>query len=154
MDEANLTTVNLLRRQARAEHEELHQLLTEVRNQFGACTQHTDPAKGRCFAEAARQLRQHIDSHFAHEASGGWLEEAVVRAPHLAHRLTRLEHEHEPLRKQAAHLVKMAEALDRTSDPPDALHKEFDRFAKRLLKHEADEEQVLSEGFNEDLDLR
>jgi hypothetical protein len=154
MDETYRTTFNLLMHESRAEHNKLHQLLSDVRNQFGACDLRSGDARGRCYAEVVRRLQQHLETHFAHEEGGGWLEEAVVHAPHLAHRLTQLEREHGPLLEQAAHLITIAESLDRTGESPAQLQAEFEQLSVRLLKHEADEAQVLADGFNEELDIK
>jgi hemerythrin-like domain-containing protein len=151
MDAINQTTVNLLTHQARTEHEELHQLLDEVCNQL--CPSNRDDFKATFLGDAIRRLQRHLETHFAHEECGGWLEEAVACAPHLAGRLTKLEREHGVLRKQMAELIEAAKALERAPGDSTEFRVAFDQFATRLLQHESDEERMLAEGFNEELDI-
>lgn len=153
MNEINAATVNLLVREARAEQAKLRELLDKVRNRLCDCKRQAGDSKGQCLVKAVRKLQKHIEAHFAFEEQGGWLEEAVIRAPHLAHQLTLLEREHEPLRRHAAELVKMAETFGHGDQVIDELRDQFECFAERLLQHEADEDRMLAEGFNEELDL-
>lgn len=153
MSEENKTTVALLAHQARAEHEELHHLLGAVQRQLEGCGKQGRCEAGACSAAALKKLREHLLAHFDREEKGGWLEEAVVRAPHLAHQLAALERQHNPLRDCLARLVGDAEAMDGTEESIEQLRVNFEKFAHKLLKHEANEEHVLQEGFNEDLDI-
>ncbi len=157
MTEHDKTAISLLMHQLQTGHDELRQLLEEVRSGFTACKQVTGAERGQCLAAAVRELQGHIETHFAREEQGGWLEEAVIRAPHLAHRLTLLEREHTPLRQQLAKLVEFVATADCVADCTAGrlaqLQKDFDHFVAKLLHHEAEEEQVLAEGFNEELEI-
>lgn len=152
MNESEKTTVTFLVHQLHAEHGKLHQSLAEIRNQFDACQKEAGPVKAKCLADLIQRMQTHIEAHFAHEERGGWLEEAVVRAPHLSHRLTLLEKQHTTLRSQIAKLVEMAKTHDGSVQCSTRLRDHFERFAKQLLEHEAEEERVLAEGFNEELE--
>lgn len=153
MTQSDKTNVSLLVHQLQAEHVELRELLEEVHDRFAACHRKSGAARTQCLAKSVRQLQEYIEAHFAREEQGGWLEEAVVRAPHLAHRLTLLEREHIPLRKQIAQLAELVSCDDCTADRLAQFQREFDQFVVRLRQHEADEERVLAEGFNEDLEI-
>lgn len=153
MSEENETTIELLAHEVRTQHAELCRLLNTVRQQLSACTEKGHARPGPCLTATMKQLKDHLEAHFAREESGGWLEEAVVRAPHLAHQLTRLEQQHEPLRARAANLVAEAEASDKTAASIDQLRHHFEMFAHHLTTHESHEERVLQKGFNEDLEL-
>ena len=155
MNENDLTTTNWAARTARAEHGELHQLLDAVRKQICGCLSHENkPDKQQnCLNKTMEQLRDHIETHFAHEENGGWLEEAVAQAPFLAHQLTLLERQHGPLREQANQLVTLAGKVKDDTGVAEMVKHEFEAFVGALVTHEAEEERILCKGLNEDLDL-
>lgn len=153
MSEENKTTIALLANEARAEHVEMRHLLEHAREELKKCHECGSNASAACVHRAMSEMQDHLERHFAREENGGWLEEAVVRAPHLAHRLTELEQQHRPLRERIAHLVKEAETLDGGRESVQKVREEFEKFAKQLLVHESYEERVLQQGFNEELDL-
>lgn len=153
MAENDKTAVSLLVRQLQSEHDKLRQLLDEVRGELAVCHLKPGAARGQCLIEAVRPLQEHLETHFANEEQGGWLEEAVVRAPHLAHRLTMLEHEHAPLRRHVAELLEIVATTECSAARLAQFQNRFDQFVAELKRHEAAEEQVLAEGFNEELEI-
>lgn len=146
------TTLDLVTHEARAEHAQMHHLLGEARAQMKACKINAG-GMGACMADTIAQLRTRLAAHFAREDKGGWLEEAVVRAPHLAKRLTTLEQEHAPLMEQLNRLHQDAVKLQPTPEATTEFETEFEAFAARLLAHEEAENAILCTGFNEDMDL-
>jgi len=100
--------------------------------------------------ELMPKLRIFLQRHFQQEEQGGWLEEAVCSLPRLSHCLTGLEHQHQTLLRETD------EALALLSSPLPALADGADTFqslANALLAHEAQEEEVLAEGFNQESDF-
>lgn len=153
MSEENKTTIALIANEARAEHVELHHLLDAARMQLEKCAANGQGTAAQCVARTMRQVRDHLEWHFSREENGGWLEEAVIRAPHLSHQLTKLEHQHAPLRERVARLVTLAESSDGTPESVQGLREEFEKFARQLLIHETYEERVLQQGFNEEIEF-
>jgi iron-sulfur cluster repair protein YtfE (RIC family) len=147
------TTLDLVTHEARAEHAQMHHLLAEAREQMKTC-KIDKGGMGPCMAETIGRLQERLTAHFAREEKGGWLEEAVVRAPHLAKQLTAIEHEHGPLLEQLRQLYNDAAKMPATGEGLTKLEHEFEAFATRLLAHEEAENAILCQGFNEDMDLQ
>ena len=96
-----------------------------------------------------RELRDFMKGHFAKEAAGGYLEEAVVRVPRLAAEADTIEGQHPGLLREInGMLEKMAKA-----EPTAEAWRNGDAvaaFAAALLCHETAENRILQQGFNED----
>ena len=146
-------TLDLLAHEARREHGELHELLSATRSKFAECILAPAEEKTGCIVKTLDKLRGHVAEHFAREEAGGWLEEAIIRAPHLAHAATELEHEHKPLLERADRLLLNARGMSLQSEELERVRAEYEEFTAALLHHEAREERLLEKGFNEDLGL-
>ena len=153
MNEESKTTITLLTKEARQEHADLHKLLETVRNQIGKCSEGKPGQAGSCLVKVMKQLCEHVENHFDREENGGWLEEAVVRLPHLSRRLRVLERQHKPLSERVRSLLAFAETFDGRSESVEQLRNNFEVFSRLLLIHELSEDRLLQRGFNEDLEL-
>ena len=137
--------------QVQVQHKELHRMLDDIRLQ---CDRLAIPSEASAAAthlkEVVHRLQKFLQHHFQQEEEGGWLEEAAARIPRLSQSLTNLEKEHRELLGQTDRLIAHLEL------PPSELLAAVPRFAAlidAIKTHEAREEEVLSQGFNEDLDV-
>ena len=96
------------------------------------------------------ELLRRMDAHFRQEAAGGYLEEAVARAPRLATMADALEREHPQLYAAVERLLKAAAELDVSSEAWGQIAAEYGEFARCMLAHEANENRLLQQGFNAD----
>lgn len=138
--------------QTHEEHARLHQLLAACHADLALATAPTATNIADLQTHLT-QLHEHLARHFAHEEHGGWLEEAVVRLPRLATQFTTLEKQHADLLARLAALGEKLKTLAVEADQWPAVAGEFEAFAKQLVAHEACEERILEQGFNQDLDL-
>jgi hemerythrin len=137
--------------QVQVQHKELHRMLDEIRSHCErlAVPQHTADGAAH-LKEIVPRLRTFLQRHFQQEEQGGWLEEAAARIPRLSHSLTELEKQHRDLLGQTDQVIVQLE------QPPHELIGAVSKLAAladALKAHEAREEEVLSQGFNEDLDV-
>jgi hypothetical protein len=146
-------TFDVLVDQVRADHRTLHERVKAIGEQMaqlrGPVITPTESSQVRA---ALGDLRQYLVCHFHREETGGCLEEAVVRMPHLAHEMTVVERQHEPLLKQLDALI--AELPDGETPLcvwlPTSVH--FRAFASDLFAHEAAEEKIMQTGLNEPIE--
>ena len=142
---------DVLVKEVRTEHRELHQRVKQIRDQFAALQ---DPSVGAAACADLRQvliaLREYVMNHFSQEENGGWLEEAVVRTPRLAHELTLLENQHQPLLTRLNQLIDEVPTVgSRQAWKLTADH--FEQFIRDLFAHEASEEKILQKGLNQEI---
>ena len=153
MNEENKNTLTLLTHEAHKEHAELRHLIETVKQRIDTARNTKARDTDRDLIQAIKQLCDHVEEHFQREENGGWLEEAVVRAPHLARRLGRLERQHKPLCQRVQRLVAAAEAGKQGDKWLNEFEEKFAKFGRQLLAHETCEERVLQKGFNDDLEI-
>lgn len=133
------------------EHGELKDLLSQVRSTMYG--QQPDAQQAR---QLIGDLYERIQSHFHHEEKGGYLSEALERAPRLTNLAGRLHEQHETLSEMLGELRNHVQQTVPTDDlRADAWWKELDNqfhvFFNRLLRHETEEDKLVQEAFNRDL---
>jgi hemerythrin len=138
--------------QTHEEHARLHQLLDDCRAQLALPTGPTATTAEKLQTHLT-DLYEHLARHFAHEEHGGWLDEAVIRLPRLATQLTALEKQHATLLERLAELIRKVQTIANEAVAWQTVAADFEGFARQLLAHEACEERILQQGFNEDLGL-
>jgi len=136
-------------RHAFEEHTRLTELLERI--QHTLASPQADPAH---VAEMFQELGAQLLAHFDQEEHGGYFTEVTERAPHLRSRASALEQEHADLAarlvalKQAA-AMKNAEALGWQR-----LQQEFAGFFESFRVHEAAENKLLQEAYNDEIGVK
>jgi hypothetical protein len=133
-----------------AEHRHFGRMINEIRRAFDAPVE--SQTVGAAVAVARDKLtvfNQQMRAHFDMEEEGGYLEEAVARLPVLSHNADKLIAEHAALRMAIDGVVKrLADVRDSIAEW-NACREEFKRFSEQIATHEANENWLLHEGFNE-----
>lgn len=145
------------------EHRELHALLRSAREALqpppkpatAATKPVASPSHHGCkrIATALKSLRDHLAVHFAQEEEGGFVEECLARLPRLATEAKQVLAEHPSLLSEADRLIKQTDQGDIPAARWTSLCDDVDRFTTRLLDHERRENNVVQQGYNEDLGL-
>jgi hypothetical protein len=94
-------------------------------------------------------LREQMRLHFAKEAAGGVIEEAVARLPRLAREAAAVEREHPELLQCIDQAIKLAEQAGPSTEEWENVRTSVEAFVVRILAHEAAENLLLQLGFNE-----
>jgi iron-sulfur cluster repair protein YtfE (RIC family) len=134
----------------KAEHREMHLALANLQRRLDAI-QPGDVAQR--LPEVRRQfdeLRQRLAAHFQEEEAGGCLDVAVARLPRLGEAVTRIEDEHPRILAALDALLERVAGNTPAEQWPDVLLA-YRELATMLAQHEALENRVLEQGFNEDL---
>ncbi len=143
---------NALIQQVRNEHRELHQRVKQVRDQLAAlCGPRVSAIAAAEIQQTLVALREYVGHHFSQEENGGWVEEAVVRMPRLAHDLTVLESQHDPLLKRLNQLIDDAPKGESSLASWKQTEDNFRRFVRDLFAHEANEEKMMEIGINQEI---
>ncbi|RLS31764.1 MAG: hypothetical protein DWH79_09105 [Planctomycetota bacterium] len=138
-----------------AEHRELWNQLSAVRCALAA------PAPADCtevkgIVASIQILREHLASHFSQEECGGFMEESVARMPRLNHAVSDVLREHPLLLADLDAIVsRFGSAAGQTpcADAWREIGASFEAFAARIQAHERAENDVVQQGYNEDLGL-
>lgn len=138
--------------QAVEEHELLHHAVMELK----ALMESKPPAlvDAITMAQAAKlfnDLHDKLQRHFAREEQGGYLEEALARTPRLAPQARLLQKQHAEFSLESLRIVMITRSHKPLPQLWAELQSAFQLFAKRLLAHEAAEDSLLEQAFNEDL---
>jgi hypothetical protein len=96
------------------------------------------------------ELRDFLEYHLAQEAFGGYLEDAVARLPRLGTVADEIERQHPLLLAELDALLVSAKTAEPTVARWHELGEAVAAFARRLMEHEAAENRILQQGFNED----
>ncbi len=131
-----------------AQHRELHCQLQAVK----ACLADAGPWDAGRTAAALASLREHLQSHFAQEEAGGFLEESIARVPRLAAAARRVMADHAALLEELDGLIETLAAPD-SAAARDRVADGCERFMQHMLDHERSENAIVQEGYNEDLGL-
>jgi len=128
------------------EHAQLRDMLRLLEASFAE-----RQASGEQLAELLDRARDRLESHFAHEETGGYFEGIREAAPHLSNRLTALEHEH----AQFLSLIDRMRARALSHEAADVWRKDCDRlfreFRESFLAHEAEEHDLMQEAYSQDI---
>jgi hemerythrin len=145
------STITSLVHQVHTQHQELHRLLDEIAQRAGQLAAPDQAANAAAELKSLMpKLRVFLERHFQQEEQGGWLEEAACQLPRLSHSLTELEHEHRMLLQQTDEAIQL---LAGPVEPAVGVATNLRSLVKSLLDHEAREEVVLAEGFNQEPDF-
>lgn len=96
-------------------------------------------------------LSEQVESHFRHEEHGGYLTDALARAPHLRSRAEVLQEEHLTLQEQIDKLHLLVHSGVESPSWWTRVESDFHVFAARLHDHEHAETQLVQEAFNQDI---
>jgi hemerythrin-like domain-containing protein len=105
-------------------------------------------------ADVATDVRDQLAFHFALEEAYGYIEDPVVVAPRLCERIEQLRIEHSELYALAARIVDSVEALspdESESHASQSLADQCHRFLRSFDQHEAKENALIAQAFNEDI---
>lgn len=124
----------------KSEHAELVGLLSQIRHMLRM--RQGEPAE---VDRMVVDLCNLVEGHFLHEEAGGYLKEAIQKAPNLAQRASRLFEQHEQLLIEVRELRDKVEDGLSTSVNWDELERAFESFALSLMTHEAHEDDLVQE---------
>ena len=130
----------------KSEHEELTEILDEVRVAISA----GDRTKNRV-EDVISRLSDVVETHFRHEEHGGYLKEAVERAPRLTAQAEVLLDQHESLLEQVEKLRLLVHSGIESPTWWTRIEADYHEFAARLIDHEHAENRVLQEAFTSDI---
>lgn len=137
--------------QALSEHRDLLAETCHLRALFQVCVQtRPDEKQTQEMTRRLQNLVDHLTRHFQQEQAGGYLEEATMRLPRIGLRAEALQRQHDELSDAANRLLKQLRHVDATTCDWARQAWEFDQFVQRLAAHEAAENALLQEAFNED----
>jgi hypothetical protein len=130
-----------------AEHRRLHRMLRLARAALVGSGGPDRDATCADIVRVLRQVRDELEHHFAHEESGGCLDEAVSNSPSLSAEARRIEAEHPQLLANVDQLIAQALDCDQSVEKQVALGRGFDDLCRQLDAHEAAENVLLRKGF-------
>lgn len=128
------------------EHRELGGAIHVAKDAFAAGA--ADP---NAIREAIGHLCQLVKSHFAHEEEGGYMREAIQRAPRITKRAEKLLEEHEMMLAAIKELCETARRADDAEITSGELKSAFTAFINELSQHEAGENSILQEAYTDDI---
>ncbi len=133
------------------EHRELKELLTRTRAAIRQPQPDVEPVR-----QLTGDLYAHLQSHFFHEEEGGYMCEALERAPRLTKQADQLYEQHETLAEMLGELRDfVGRGRPAGARPSDdwwrELAEQFQTFGKQLLRHETDEDALVQEAFIQDV---
>lgn len=134
------------------QHRELHDRLAETRAAF-ACEDTAGARHHRVVRERLRCLREHLQRHFEQEERGGFMEESIARVPRLSSAARMVLAEHPRLLAELDGLLETLVVDDISPESWQDAGRGFAAFAEHLLAHERNENDVVQQGYNEDLGL-
>lgn len=135
-----------------AEHRDLFNLMRSVRSAFAATGSPTPEHRADVLA-SLHDLRAHLADHFAQEEQGGYLEEAVTRVPRLSKATRSILAQHPTLLAELDRLIADLDAVANAAQSWRRAEDDFEAFAAHMAAHERCENEVVQEGYNEDLGL-
>lgn len=128
------------------EHKELTDLLAKVRDAVSA----EDRTKKQV-DDLMTRLCELVETHFSHEEQGGYLKEALERAPRLAIQAQSLLLQHESLLDDVAKLRLLVHSGVESPAWWIRIGSDFHKFASRLLNHEHAETKVVQGAYTDDI---
>lgn len=128
------------------EHADLRTMLRNLQTAFGE-----RKASAEELASQLDKARKQLESHFAHEETGGYFQGVLDAAPHLSDRVGALKHEHPQflsLLDQMRSRVTSHETEEVWRGDCDNL---FGQFLKNFLAHEASEHELMQQAYSQDI---
>ena len=129
-----------------SEHKELTDLLTEVRAALTA-----DDRDKNQVADLITRLCELVVTHFNHEERGGYMKEALERAPRMASQADLLLDQHEPLLEEVEKLRLLVHSGVESASWWTRIEADFHKFASRLINHEHAENKLVQEAYTQDI---
>ncbi len=140
--------------QVKAEHYGLEQLLRQLEAAFAlARARKWLSGSTPRLVELVSELHDQIERHFAQEEVGGYMEEALSRAPRFSTRVETLLKQHHELARAVRDLLSRAQGGRDNPGIWDSLDDDLRALIKKLKAHEAGENHIIEAAFNEDLGL-
>ncbi len=130
----------------KSEHKELADVLVLIRDAVSAreCTKiHLE--------DLVTRLCELVDTHFSHEEQGGYLKEALDRAPHYSAKAEKLLAEHRSLQEDVEKLRLLVHSGVESAAWWIHIEADFNKFASQLQIHEHAEVGVLQGAFTLDI---
>jgi hypothetical protein len=133
----------------RADHRQLHGLLGSLTEalQEAEAADFRAPAANR-LVEAVESLREHLAQHFAQEEEGGYLEEALVAAPHFAPQADLLLAQHAQLLAAMEQLLTTCQRCRAAAGGWACVADDARRLLREIRAHETGESRILERAFN------
>lgn len=131
---------------------EEHRELAEALQVFERLLDGQNRARG-VVERQLQKLADLVESHFAHEEEGGYMADAVTRAPRLSTTAEKLVGEHTELLDDVKKLHLLARSGVETEAWWRQIDKDFTRLKARLLAHEHAENNLMHEAFNRDIGI-
>ena len=128
------------------EHKELTDLLAEIRTALSAENRTKNQVD-----DSMTRLCDLVEAHFSHEEQGGYMKEALERAPRYTTRAGALLDQHEALQDDIEKLRLLVHSGVESSAWWIRIQSDFHEFASRLLKHEHAETEVLQRAYTDDI---
>jgi hypothetical protein len=146
----NVTINAAFLQEIKADHEQLKELLADLRTLAGSPP--ALPNHAREFVDRLDQLRDQLAFHFSLEEAYGYFEDAREAAPQLDNQALRLRAQHADLFIRARDLADAA-AQQHLQATPDwkSLAAQFFAFDEALQAHESAELNLIFAAFEEDL---
>jgi hemerythrin len=126
--------------QTKREHQELVGLMSDIRYML-TCGKRDAPQVD----ETITQLCNLVESHFLWEEEGGYLSEVVAHRPELTRRTEQLHGQHTMLLDELRGVRQFAQERTKTEEWWHELHSRFSEFSRKLLTHEAHEDDLVQE---------
>jgi hemerythrin len=140
--------------QVKAEHYGLEQTLHRLAEHFNLVpARHCEPAGTPRLVSLLAELSNQIERHFAQEEVGGYMEEALSRAPRFSAQAAALLKQHLELALEVHELLARAQVAGEHPDLWENLSADVKTLVKKLSAHEAGENRIIEAAFNEDLGL-
>lgn len=125
----------------RAQHSEIRECIADLQAM---------PSGERKIRELLARLETLLRDHFELEERGGYLEEALTRAPQLSSTATRLVKEHGSLLGRIRDLHERARSTSADDLRDAAFAESVGQFAEQLHDHEIAENRLLQDAYLED----
>jgi iron-sulfur cluster repair protein YtfE (RIC family) len=136
------------------EHRDLQQRLRSLRHLAEEpVPANTIGLKLETIGRTLHQFRALMESHFRKEEAGGVIDEAVARLPRLAQYAVQIEQEHPQLLKSLDVAIRACEVTSPDEQDWASARTALNEFVNGMLRHEAAENKLLQQGFNEDFGL-
>jgi hemerythrin len=130
----------------KAEHRELGIILGDIRDEVSAQTRSKTKLEN-----LIGRLRELVEAHFSHEERGGYLKEALERAPRFIVQAAVLQDQHETLLEEVEKLRLLVHSGIESPAWWNRVESDFRAFAGRFMNHEQDENKIVQEAFTVDI---
>lgn len=128
------------------EHEHLREVLKDVRDAFAGGQASIDR-----LPNALEALRNELDEHFALEESTGYFSAEIDVAPRLASQAESLLEQHQHFRDRLEELIRRCRESTDLQAEAEQLQAAVDEFTWNLLRHEAEENDLIQQAYTEDI---